>query len=58
MKIPQEIRKLIESGHPTHLVTLNRDGSSQATRVWIGVDGDEVVAGTWTGHPVYDLSVA
>ena len=45
MKIPQEIRDLIESGLPAHLVTLNRDGSPQVTVVWIGLDGDEVVAG-------------
>ena len=45
MKIPQEIRNLIESGHPAHFVTLNRDGSPQVTLIWIGLDGDEVVAG-------------
>jgi len=45
MKIPQEIRKLIESGHPAHLVTLNPDGSPQVTLVWIGLDGDEILAG-------------
>jgi PPOX class probable F420-dependent enzyme len=45
MKIPQEIRDLIESGSLAHLVTLNRDGSPQVTLVWIGLDGDEVVAG-------------
>ncbi len=45
MKIPQEIRNLIASGHPAHLVTLNHDGSPQVTLVWIGLDGDEVVAG-------------
>ncbi len=45
MKIPQEIRILIESGCPAHLVTLNHDGSPQVTLVWIGLDGDEVVAG-------------
>lgn len=45
MKIPQEIRNLIRSGHPAHLVTLNSDGSPQVTLVWIGIDGDEVVAG-------------
>ena len=45
MKIPQEIRTLIESGCVAHLVTLNRDGSPQVTLVWIGLDGDEVVAG-------------
>ena len=44
MKIPHEVRALIESGRPAHLVTLNRDGSPQVTIVWIGLDGDEVVA--------------
>jgi PPOX class probable F420-dependent enzyme len=45
VKIPPEIRKLIESGRPAHMVTLNSDGSPQVTVVWIGLDGDEVVAG-------------
>jgi len=45
MKIPNEIRNLIESGCLAHLVTLNRDGSPQVTVVWIGLDGDEVIAG-------------
>jgi len=45
VKIPQEIRELIESGCPAHLVTLNRDGSPQVTVVWIGLDEDEIVAG-------------
>lgn len=44
MNIPQEIRKLIESGTPAHLVTLNKDGSPQLTLVWIGLDGDDIVA--------------
>lgn len=44
MKIPQEVRKLIESGCHAHLVTLNRDGSPQVTVVWIGLDGDDLVA--------------
>jgi PPOX class probable F420-dependent enzyme len=45
MKIPQEIKDLIESGCLAHLVTLNRDGSPQVTLVWIGLEGDEIVAG-------------
>jgi PPOX class probable F420-dependent enzyme len=44
VEIPQSIRSLIEAGPPAHLVTLNRDGSPQVTVVWIGLDGDEVVA--------------
>jgi len=45
MNIPSEVRRLIESGCPAHLVTLNRDGSPQVTLVWIGLEGDEIVAG-------------
>ena len=44
MKIPPEVRALIEAGTPAHLVTLNPDGSPQVTVVWIGLDGDEIVA--------------
>ncbi len=45
MKIPMQVRKLIESGRPAHLVTLNPDGSPQVTLIWIGLDGDDIVAG-------------
>jgi len=44
MQIPQEIRSLIETGTPAHLVTINRDGSPQVTVVWIGLDGDEILS--------------
>jgi PPOX class probable F420-dependent enzyme len=44
MNIPPEIKALIESGCLAHLVTLNADGSPQVTLVWIGVDGEELVA--------------
>jgi PPOX class probable F420-dependent enzyme len=45
VKIPQDVRHLIESGCHAHLVTLNPDGSPQVTVVWIGLDNDEIVAG-------------
>jgi PPOX class probable F420-dependent enzyme len=45
LKIPIEILTLIESGSPAHLVTMNPDGGPHVTLVWIGVDGDEIVAG-------------
>ncbi len=44
MKIPAEIKTLIQSGCPAHLVTLNPDGSPQITLVWLGIEGDELVA--------------
>lgn len=37
-------RRLVESGALAHLVTLNEDGSPQVTVVWVGLDGDELVA--------------
>jgi PPOX class probable F420-dependent enzyme len=43
MNIPIEIKALIESGRPAHLVTLNSDGSPQVTLVWVGVDGEHLV---------------
>jgi len=45
LKLSNDIRELIESGCPAHLITLNRDGSPQVTMIWIGLDGDELVAG-------------
>jgi len=43
--LPHSARELIESGALANLVTLNADGSPQVSCVWIGVDGDELVAG-------------
>jgi PPOX class probable F420-dependent enzyme len=45
LKLPNEIKTLIDSGCPAHLITLNRDGSPQVTMIWVGLDGDELVAG-------------
>ena len=44
MKLPDTARKLIEDGGHAHLVTLNPDGSPQVTIVWVGLDGDDIVA--------------
>ena len=38
-------RQVIESGALAHLVTINDDGSPQVSVVWVGLDGDELVAG-------------
>jgi len=42
--IPDSVRSVIEAGKLATLVTLNRDGSPQATVVWVGLDGDEIVS--------------
>jgi PPOX class probable F420-dependent enzyme len=39
-------RAVIESDHPAHLVTLNRDGTPQITMAWVGLEGDELVIGS------------
>jgi PPOX class probable F420-dependent enzyme len=43
-------RELIGSGALAHLVTLDPDGSPQISVVWVGVDGDELVAGHLDGN--------
>jgi PPOX class probable F420-dependent enzyme len=48
--LPESARELIESGALAHLVTLNRDGSPQVSCVWVGVEGDELVAGHLPEH--------
>jgi len=37
-------RAAIDGGHLGHLVTLDPDGTPEVTLVWIGLDGDQVVA--------------
>ena len=43
-------RRVIESGGLAHLVTINDDGSPQVSVVWVGLDGDELVAGHLDGR--------
>ena len=43
--IPPEAREILESDALAHLVTLNADGSPQVTCIWVGIDGEEIVAG-------------
>jgi PPOX class probable F420-dependent enzyme len=38
-------RRLISSGALAHLVTINEDGSPQLSVVWMGLDGDDLLAG-------------
>jgi PPOX class probable F420-dependent enzyme len=41
--LTDEARAVITGGHLAHLVTLNPDGSPQASVVWVGLDGDAIV---------------
>ena len=45
--LPDSARAVLESPALAHLVTLNPDGSPQVSIVWVGLDGDQIVA----GHP-------
>ncbi len=44
MSIPDSARALLEGPALAHLVTLNPDGSPQVSIIWVGVNGDEIVA--------------
>jgi PPOX class probable F420-dependent enzyme len=48
--LPDSARAVLESAALAHLVTLNPDGSPQVSIVWVGLDGDEVVAGHLPEH--------
>lgn len=48
--LPDSARAVLESAALAHLVTLNEDGSPQVSIVWVGLDGDEIVAGHLPEH--------
>ena len=48
--IPDSARAVLESPALAHLVTLEPDGSPQVTLVWVGLDGDEIVAAHLPEH--------
>ncbi len=49
-ELTEEVRGILTSGKPAHLVTLNPDDSPQVSDVWIGLEEDEIVCahiGEW-----------
>ena len=44
MALNRAARDLLSSAALAHLVTINPDGSPQVAIVWVGLDGDEIVA--------------
>ena len=50
MKLNDAARGLIGKGADATLVTLNPNGSPQVSVVWVGLDGDEIVAGHLPEH--------
>ncbi len=49
VRLNENSRRALSAGRLGHLVTVNEDGSPQASVVWIGVDGDDVVVGHLMG---------
>ena len=49
-RIPDSARAVLEGPALAHLVTLEPDGRPQVSIVWIGLDGDELVAGHLPEH--------
>lgn len=48
--IPDSVRGVLEGPGLAHLVTLEPDGRPQVSIVWVGLDGDEIVAGHLPNH--------
>ncbi|HWE70903.1 MAG TPA: PPOX class F420-dependent oxidoreductase [Acidimicrobiales bacterium] len=48
--IPGSVRSVLESAALGHLVTLEADGRPQVSLVWVGLDGDDVVAAHLPEH--------
>jgi PPOX class probable F420-dependent enzyme len=48
--LPDSARAVLQSGALAHLVTLEPDGRPQVSIVWVGLDGDEIVAGHLPEH--------
>ncbi len=44
MRIPESARAVLASDALGHLVTINPDGSPQVSVIWVGLDGDEIIA--------------
>jgi PPOX class probable F420-dependent enzyme len=45
VRLSADARRLLDSDALAHVVTLNPDGSPQVAVVWVGLEGDEIVAG-------------
>ncbi|HEY3941260.1 MAG TPA: PPOX class F420-dependent oxidoreductase [Acidimicrobiales bacterium] len=45
IRIDETTKAAVASGRLIHLVTINPDGSPQVTCIYVGWDGDEIVAG-------------
>src|ERR1039458_1219983 len=49
-KLPESARAVLQSAALAHLVTLDADGRPQVSIVWVGLDGEEIVAAHLPEH--------
>lgn len=47
--LTDDVRTALTAGRLAHLATINLDGSPQVSVVWIGLDGEDIVAGHLMG---------
>lgn len=47
--LTDDVRRVLTAGRLGHLTTVDADGSPQASVVWIGLDGDDIVVGHLMG---------
>ena len=50
MKIPDSVCTVLDGAGLAHWVTIEPDGRPQVSIVWVGLDGDEIVAGHLPEH--------
>lgn len=50
IRLDETTRVAVDSGRLVHLATINPDGSPQVTCIYVGWDGDEIVAGHLADH--------
>jgi PPOX class probable F420-dependent enzyme len=50
IQLDETTRAAVASGRLVHLVTINPDGTPQVTCVYVGWDGDDIVAGHLADH--------
>jgi PPOX class probable F420-dependent enzyme len=50
VQLPESVRTILEGPALAHLVTIEPDGRPQVSIVWVGLDGDELVAAHLPEH--------
>ena len=50
IRLDETTRAAVASGRLVHLATINHDGTPQVTCIYVGWDGDEIVAGHLADH--------